>query len=165
MAFSTLRKYDVQHGMNPTVAPSKGSGSTVSASAPAPAPGGGGNDGAALAGMGAVGAGLLGKFAYDKSKQDLIDQAYLKANPDNDVMRAAEGLDFSKTNMPNADVLGGLGVNSIVQDPSASELNPSVGSTVANIPGMLGRYIGKVVPDSWANFMDKNNWNPLTGIF
>lgn len=119
MAFSTLRKYSTQHSMSPSVAPSKGSGGGAPSGGSAPAGGASGSpasDNAALAGMGAVGAGLLGKFAYDKYNKFQRDNA----NAGNEMY---EGVDMAQ-NGPNADVLGGLGTNSggIIYEPGQAGL-------------------------------------------
>ena len=159
MAFSTLRKYSTQHSMSPSVAPSKGSGGGAPSGGSAPAGGAGGSpasDNAALAGMGAVGAGLLGKFAYDKSKQDLIDkataEATLAANPNNDIMGSALGTNMTDT---YGDVMGGLGDASqgVVMDPLADSIKqPGKLETIANIPSTMGNGI-------------TNYWDAMKGWF
>lgn len=67
MAFSTLRHYSGSHAMSPTVQASRGAGGAPGAGGSIPAAQGSpANDLAALGGMGAVGAGLLGKYLYDE---------------------------------------------------------------------------------------------------
>ncbi len=173
MAFSTLRKYSTQHGMSPTVQPSKGAGGGApGASLPSGAAGGSkANDIAALGGMGAVGAGLLGKFAYDKymNGNAVTGEEGQWQGP----QIQEDGTFVSPSSLNNTGEYqleaglrnGGADGGFTLPMPSAGLELPAAPVDDTAVPGMYGKTLTKLMPGSVVDWLDKNDYNPLSGFF